>query len=152
MGRLSSCAKSKYETLISDKFYLHYVCTNSSSPSRGWRSQVQFLLVLPLAWSQRIAPRFLSLPGHTSGCQSPRLTFPYPAPSCYCAVLYSAPHPSGPAASPIALQSQVRQGSSGAVALLAPPLPGCLCFPPLSSFAPSSLPQRRRLFSKNVQR
>lgn len=130
MGRLSNCAKSKYETLISDKFYLHYVCTNSSSPSRGWRSQVQFLLVLPLAWSQRIAPRFLSLPGHTSGCQSPRLTFPYPAPSCYCAVLYSAPHPSGPAASPIALQSQVR---SGFVRSCSPPGPSPSWVPLFSS-------------------
>lgn len=39
MGRLSSCANSKYETLISDKFYLRHVCTNSCSPGSGWRSQ-----------------------------------------------------------------------------------------------------------------
>lgn len=146
MGKLSCCAKSKSETLISDKFYLHCVCANSRGPSSGWRSQAHSVpLGSPAGPVSASRTRFLSLPGHTSGRQPPRLTFPCPAPSCCCVVLCASPLWPHSVSQPPA---ESGRGSSGAVALLAPPLPGGLCFPHLSSFAPSSLPQRRLLFSK----
>lgn len=105
MGRLSSCANSKYETLISDKFYLRHVCTNSCSPGSGWRSQAfrssRFSRRPSLSGSHPV-PR---PPGQTPGRRPPRLAFPCPAPSCRCAVLSPAPPPSGPAASPTPAES-----------------------------------------------
>lgn len=153
MGRLSSCAKSKYETSISGKFYLHYVCTNSCSPSHGWRSQA-----FSSSWFSRWPGLSESHPGSSVsqvthlGVSRPDL--PSRTPHPVAIVRFSTPRltPLDPQRLPSPCRVRSGQGSSGAVALLAPPLPGCLCFPHLLSFAPSSLPQRRRLFSKNVQR